>query len=1183
MLETKKNIVVVATGWGPKYGGINSFNYDLCRALGPILDDEYRLICAVPYISESEINENAKFNIHFCEIGFPLSSPTLAFQINELVNEKYPGETIWWIGHDIYSGEIVNYGKNKFAGQSAVFQHMAYRLYHTYKTYDGNHTIVLDEKQRKIAEECDTLIGVGPLLYKHAKSFKDDSVFLVIPGLQKIDIRKRNKDLFDIILFGRMEEDDDVIKQSSLGAEIFHEFSKRIRDFEQLTKTNLTVVGLPCEDDKFKNGVKSLKDIVKNDNIIPMKFTENRESLFKELTRQHACFMLSLHEGFGLAGWEAIAAEVPLIVSEQSGLYELIYEEHAELLSKIYPVDVREDKKSKRVDKALDHLIKICLKPEEAAKKAKTLKQTLMEQGYTWENSARSFANALNIPIKKIACPLEKETCEGEVEKIGHIEIPPLYVKWIKETCAYMNVEKFSVKEPIRVSLPEIFVPLFGYDPIREKSEKDIGREEYRPIDIEKLIAKYDSLLIIGQAGSGKTTLLRHITYSLAQKAGIKGLEGYMPILIYLKDLKEYLSQAKSNGTEVDNILAYHLRNISRIIDANTIIDFCQSGKVIFLLDGLDEIDEKYRDIIVKTFSDFRCGFENVKVVISSRPYGVKGEAINRLGNMKVEVHALNSEQKKDFIENWFKHIYIKSTVIGEERSSGMLSEINAHPAIEELSDTPLMLTAVCILYYNNVKLPAQRAELYKVFVENLLSRRFKDDTVIQYFLEELAFSIHEKRSKSMPHSFAIDILQKYCPAEKDEKSLGYTERIEKLFNTIELNSGLLKLENGGHTFWHLTFQEFFTAKYILRTNTQFDQAIQPYWDDEWYLEVIKLYIGYLSIDNIQWVKKLINNILEGDVVMQSRLLIAGEAWKDIPVEKRIVNPLVKDLSAQLMNLLEILTHPKSLFRAGEIIGALGDPRDLESFVFIEGGEYKLEDIGNASIKPFEIGRYPVANDWFAGFIKEDGYKNEEYWSDEGKKWLEYTGHKQPKYWDEHKWKCPNSPVVGVCWYEADAFCRWLTIIKNDGYTYRLPTEQEWQAAAAGKKGRKYPWGNKMDKERCNNRETEIEKTSPVGIFINGRTSEEVYDLSGNVWEWTGSGYHQKREMSDFRFDEKLNVLWEKRNFEEYLKLRDDINRQLPVVRGGSWSIAEGCRCAFRFSDFPGFRDFDIGFRCART
>jgi formylglycine-generating enzyme required for sulfatase activity len=252
----------------------------------------------------------------------------------------------------------------------------------------------------------------------------------------------------------------------------------------------------------------------------------------------------------------------------------------------------------------------------------------------------------------------------------------------------------------------------------------------------------------------------------------------------------------------------------------------------------------------------------------------------------------------------------------------------------------------------------------------------------------------------------------------------------------------------------------------------------------------------------------------------------------------------------RLIEVIETSAEPKALADAGETLGWLGDSRELQTFVAIEGGNYDLEELGTHTIESFEIGQYPVTNAWFAGFLKAGGYETESLWSPEGKKWLRNNKPKQPAYWDERRWKCPNAPVVGVCWYEADAFCRWLTSELKDGHTYFLPSEVQWQAAAAGKDKREYPWGKEITPDHCNYDDTEIGNTTAVGIFKIGQTPKEVADLAGNVWEWTDSWY--------------------------------DDDEDTKVLRGGSWfSEAQDCRCAARDNYFPNERSFNFGFRCA--
>lgn len=95
--------------------------------------------------------------------------------------------------------------------------------------------------------------------------------------------------------------------------------------------------------------------------------------------------------------------------------------------------------------------------------------------------------------------------------------------------------------------------------------------------------------------------------------------------------------------------------------------------------------------------------------------------------------------------------------------------------------------------------------------------------------------------------------------------------------------------------------------------------------------------------------------------------------------------------------------------------------------------------------------------------------------------------------------------MVGVCWYEARAYCAWLSA--QTGQTFRLPTEAEWEAAARGSAGHRYAYGDDFDATRCNTSETHIRRTTPIGVFHNGETPEGLAGMAGNTWDWTGSLY----------------------------------------------------------------------------
>lgn len=153
--------------------------------------------------------------------------------------------------------------------------------------------------------------------------------------------------------------------------------------------------------------------------------------------------------------------------------------------------------------------------------------------------------------------------------------------------------------------------------------------------------------------------------------------------------------------------------------------------------------------------------------------------------------------------------------------------------------------------------------------------------------------------------------------------------------------------------------------------------------------------------------------------------------------------------------------------------------------------------------KDYSIAKYPTTNAQFAVFKSNDGYHNEEWWLQSG--WEERVARnwKAPRYWHDPKWNGATLPVVGVSWYEAVAFSRWLSRRLNE--RVELPTEDQWQYAAGGDDHRPFPWGESWNPDRCNSSAGTASwgQTSPVTKYENiGDSPFGVVDMLGNVWEW---------------------------------------------------------------------------------
>ncbi|MCG8351165.1 MAG: SUMF1/EgtB/PvdO family nonheme iron enzyme [Chloroflexales bacterium] len=221
------------------------------------------------------------------------------------------------------------------------------------------------------------------------------------------------------------------------------------------------------------------------------------------------------------------------------------------------------------------------------------------------------------------------------------------------------------------------------------------------------------------------------------------------------------------------------------------------------------------------------------------------------------------------------------------------------------------------------------------------------------------------------------------------------------------------------------------------------------------------------------------------------------------------------------------------------------------------------------TVTAFDLARYPVTNAQYKLFIDSGGYNPDAPWWDaESRAWLQKDKWSEPRYWNDERFGIarPNHPVVGVSWYEAMAFCRWLTQHLADGHEYRLPSEAEWEYAARGAARRIYPWGDEEpDGERANF-ERLHEGTSAVGCFLQGATPEGILDLAGTVWERTRSMYQTyPYDPDDGRED------------------GDKLEQKHFTIRGGSWLDSPiFLRAAFRFHFTPGYLNNDLGFRLAR-
>jgi len=354
--------------------------------------------------------------------------------------------------------------------------------------------------------------------------------------------------------------------------------------------------------------------------------------------------------------------------------------------------------------------------------------------------------------------------------------------------------------------------------------------------------------------------------------------------------------------------------------------------------------------------------------------------------------------------------------------------------------------------------------------------------------------------------------------AEKLRNRFSSLDAAERFLRAEQNDSGIVVSRGKDIAFWHLTFQEYLAALEVTgwEDDAQYKLLLGKVYQPEW-RESVMLYGGLLFNAGARKVDAFLRKVLDqmGDEPgLAARAQCVGLIGGLLP---DLVGYTVEDVRYEesLRRVMDIFDKGKcesvpfgDRLKAAEALGQAGDPR-LAKHEWVEIPErkdywigaqakkpkgrnydaeaYDDEKVRKVDLKPYRIGKYPITVGQYWEYL-EEGTGSE----------------REPAAWPEQL-EHLNWPVVNVSWNQAVDYCKWAG--------GRLPSEEEWEAAARGPEGTKYPWGKlDINPNLANFDESQIGHPTPVGLYPAGVSAEGAFDLIGNVWEWTASPWEKGGE-----------------------------------------------------------------------
>lgn len=396
-------------------------------------------------------------------------------------------------------------------------------------------------------------------------------------------------------------------------------------------------------------------------------------------------------------------------------------------------------------------------------------------------------------------------------------------------------------------------------------------------LDIWKLLARakrdakrdaiYSQIAILAWGGYGKTTLLRHIAYTLGKNQQPDGVPRFIPVLLLLRKYRDLLTQDNPDAIpDLPTLIEkHHLPSLPAAdglrMPSHWARDRLKQGKVLVMLDGLDEVPKAKRPLVARWLNVQLRAYRQSVFILTSRPKAyTEQEAADRLDcHTLLWVRNFNAQQGWDFVQKWYwcQEYYHHGKTdtpavrkVARDAATELWQQIAARSELADLAKNPLLLNMIALFHrrYPGAELPKRRVELYQEMCVLQLrdrpgARRLETllaDCEAQTILQMLALEMMIQKEERVEQELLLKRFAQYLLEQ--EEMVPASDLLQQIEQISEL---LVQREPEEFEFAHLSFQEFLAAKEIVRR--QQEDLLYDHFGEDWWKSTILLYAAQVK------------------------------------------------------------------------------------------------------------------------------------------------------------------------------------------------------------------------------------------------------------------------------------------------------------------------------------------------